>query len=77
MEKGVDQVVGLRQKDKGRSWSKSGSDALAMRTASHANGHGDQLWNAANKRKPDSNEIWTVTFHFAGLVPGEREGVGQ
>ncbi len=45
MEKGVDQVVGIRQKDKGMSWSKSGSYALAMLSAYHANGHGTQLWN--------------------------------
>ena len=45
MEKGVDCVVGMRQKDRGMSWSKSGSYALAMLTAYAANGHGDHLWN--------------------------------
>lgn len=44
MEKGVDQVIGIRQKDKGMSWSKSGSYALGMLTAYHANGDWDQLW---------------------------------
>ena len=47
MEKGVDQVVGMRQKDRGMSWSKRGSYALAMLTAYAANGHGDHLWNPA------------------------------
>ncbi len=51
MEKGVDQVVGLRQKDRGMSWSKSGSYALAMLTAYHANGHGDYLWNAVQAQE--------------------------
>jgi hypothetical protein len=46
MEKGVDQVIGIRQKDKGMSWSKSGSYALGMLTAYHANGDWEQLWNA-------------------------------
>ena len=44
-EKGVDQGVGLRRKDKGMSGSKSGSYALAMLTAYHANRHDDQLCN--------------------------------
>ncbi len=38
---------GLHQKDKGMSWSKTGSYALAMLSAYYANGHGDKLWNAA------------------------------
>jgi hypothetical protein len=47
MEKGVDQVIGLRQKDHGMSWSKHGSYALGMATATLANGHWDQLWNTS------------------------------
>ena len=47
MEKGVDQVIGLRQKDHGMSWSKRGSYALGMATAFLMNGHWDQLWNTS------------------------------
>jgi hypothetical protein len=45
MEKGVDQVIGMRQKDNGMSWSKRGSYALGMLSAYRANGHWNQLWN--------------------------------
>ena len=48
MEKGVDQVIGIRQKDKGMSWSKAGSYALGMLTACCANGHWEQLWNTSD-----------------------------
>ena len=37
MEKGVDQVVGHRQKGKGMSWTKSGSRALALLTCMELN----------------------------------------
>lgn len=47
MEKGVDTLIGVRQKDKGMSWSKEGSYALGMLTACHANGQWDQLWNSS------------------------------
>jgi hypothetical protein len=47
MEKGVDQVIGLRQKDHGMSWSKRGSYALGMATAYLTNGNWDQLWNTS------------------------------
>ncbi len=30
MEKGVDQVIGMRQKNRGMSWTKQGSRALAL-----------------------------------------------
>lgn len=37
MEKGVDQVIGRRQKGKGMSWTKSGSRALALLTCAALN----------------------------------------
>lgn len=48
MEKGVDQVIGLRQKDHGMSWSKRGSYALGLATAFFTNGRWDQLWNTSS-----------------------------
>lgn len=45
MEKGVDQVIGIRQKDNGMSWSKRGSYALGMVTALRANGDWNLLWD--------------------------------
>jgi hypothetical protein len=47
MEKGVDQVIGIRQKDKGMSWSKRGSYALGMLTAYCANGRWEELWDTS------------------------------
>ncbi len=37
MEKGVDQVIGLRQKNRGMSWTKEGSRALALLTVAKLN----------------------------------------
>ncbi len=45
MEKGVDQVIGLRQKKKGMSWSKQGSHALALLKIAELNGQWPHLWN--------------------------------
>ena len=47
MEKGVDQVIGMRQKDSGMSWSKRGSYALGLITACRENGDWNRLWNTA------------------------------
>ena len=49
MEKGVDQVVGYRQKKKGMSWCSVGSQALAILKVVELNGQWRQLWfpNAA------------------------------
>lgn len=47
MEKGVDQVIGQRQKDRGMSWSKRGSYALGQLTAYRANGQWGQLWTTS------------------------------
>lgn len=45
MEKAVDQVIGSRQKKKGMSWSKAGSQALALLKIAKLNGQWQQLWN--------------------------------
>ena len=44
MEKGVDQVIGARQKSKGMSWSPTGSKALGILKVVELNGQWDQLW---------------------------------
>jgi hypothetical protein len=44
MEKGVDQVIGARQKNKGMSWSPTGSKALGILKVIELNGQWDQLW---------------------------------
>jgi hypothetical protein len=45
MEKAVDQVIGMRQKKKGMSWSRQGSQALALLKMAELNGQWQQLWN--------------------------------
>ena len=45
MEKAVDQVIGSRQKKKGMSWSKAGSQALALLKIAELNGQWKLLWN--------------------------------
>ncbi len=47
MEKAVDQVVGMRQKKKGMSWSETGSRALALLKTVELNGQWSRLWQAA------------------------------
>lgn len=44
MEKAVDQVIGMRQKNKGMSWSKQGSHALALLKIAELNGQWNQLF---------------------------------
>lgn len=44
MEKGVDQVIGARQKKKGMSWSRKGSKALAILKAVELNHQWEKLW---------------------------------
>ena len=44
IEKGVDQVVGMRQKHKGMSWSKKGSQALGILKTCELNGEWEKLW---------------------------------
>ena len=44
VEKGVDVVVGYRQKNKGMSWSKQGSRALAILKTVELNGQWQKLW---------------------------------
>lgn len=45
MEKGVDQVIGKRQKDNSMSWRFSGSKSLAILKVVELNGEWDSLWN--------------------------------
>jgi hypothetical protein len=47
MEKAVDQVVGMRQKKKGMSWSAKGSHALALLKIAELNGHWKPLFAKA------------------------------
>ena len=44
MEKGVDLVIGHRQKHKGMSWRSLGSKALAILKVVELNGQWQQLW---------------------------------
>lgn len=44
MEKGVDQVIGSRQKKKGMSWSQKGSKALAILKVAELNNQWEKLW---------------------------------
>jgi len=43
-EKGVDLTIGLRQKNKGMSWSRLGSRALSLLKVTELNGQWQQLW---------------------------------
>lgn len=45
MEKGVDQVIGKRQKDNSMSWCSSSSKSLAILKVVELNGEWDSLWN--------------------------------
>jgi len=45
MEKGVDQVIGKRQKDNAMSWSRKGSKALAILKVAELNNQWHSLWN--------------------------------
>ena len=44
MDKGVDQVIGARQKHKGRSWRPTGSKALGILKVVELNQQWEQLW---------------------------------
>ncbi len=44
IEKGVDQVIGYRQKKKGMSWSQKGSKALAILKVVELNSQWEQIW---------------------------------
>ena len=44
VEKGVDLTVGLREKNKGMSWSRLGSRALSVLKVAELNGQWQQLW---------------------------------
>jgi hypothetical protein len=44
MEKGVDRVIGCRQKKKGMSWSEKGSKALGILRVVELNGQWEEAW---------------------------------
>jgi hypothetical protein len=44
MEKGVDQVIGYRQKKKGMSWSQKGSKSLGILKVAELNNKWEELW---------------------------------
>jgi hypothetical protein len=44
MEKGVDQVIGYRQKKKGMSWSKKGSKSLGILKVAELNNRWKEIW---------------------------------
>ena len=46
MEKAVDQVIGMRQKKKGMSWTKQGSRTLAQLKVAELNGEWQHLFAA-------------------------------
>lgn len=52
MEKGVDQVIGHRQKKKGCSWSRCGSRSLAHLRAAELNGTADAFWQRRVQPRP-------------------------
>lgn len=45
MEKGVDLVIGKRQKDNSMSWRSNGSKSLAILKVVELNSEWDSLWN--------------------------------
>jgi hypothetical protein len=51
MEKGVDQVIGQRQKHKAMSWSAKGSKALAILKVAELNGQWHDLWFSPKPKK--------------------------
>ncbi|MGG6265060.1 hypothetical protein, partial [Leptolyngbya sp. AN10] len=46
VEKAVDQVIGYRQKRKGKSWRPQGSRALGLLKVLELNGKWQQFWSA-------------------------------
>ena len=60
MEKGVDQVIGFRQKKKGMSWSKAGSKSLGILKVAELNNRWEELWFpevAANTENHSSSSL--------------------
>jgi hypothetical protein len=59
MEKGVDQVIGFRQKKKGMSWSQKGSQSLAILKVAELNNVWEKLWfpKYADNYLQDNNSL--------------------
>ena len=55
VDKGVDLIVGSRQKNKGISWSRLGSRALSLLRVVELNGQWQQLWFPAQAAWPTDN----------------------
>ncbi len=62
LEKGVDQVIGVRQKHKGMSWSPTGSKALGILKVVELNQQWEQLWFPQQA----AASTQTVTEKFTG-----------
>lgn len=63
MEKGVEQVIGHRQKKKAMSWGKEGSKSLAILKVAELNGKWQALWfpeEAANGEYNNSPDLLLV-----------------
>ena len=61
MEKGVDQVIGYRQKKKGMSWSQKGSKSLGILKVAELNNKWEELWfseyTASNSESHSSSTL--------------------
>src|SRR3990172_776199 len=61
MEKGVDQVIGYRQKKKGMSWSQKGSKSLGILKVAELNNRWEELWfseyTASNSENHSSSTL--------------------
>ena len=67
MEKGVDQVIGYRQKKKGMSWSKKGSKSLGILKVAELNNRWKELWfpeDAANHSENHSSSHLPLVVNY-------------
>lgn len=66
MEKAVDQVVGVRQKNRGMSWTKQGSRALALLTVAKLNARQTAFTAARNRH--DKRDTKKLFLGFSGKI---------
>jgi len=67
MEKGVDQVIGFRQKRKDMSWSEKGSKSLGMLKVAELNNKWKEMWfsgHAASNSEDDSSTPLAIAANF-------------
>ena len=68
MEKGVDQVIGFRQKRKGMSWSEKGSKSLGILKVAELNNKWKEIWfyehAASNSEEDDSSTHLAIAANF-------------